>query len=1673
MDRQGVGCCGLALGRQPVRFLAETGIRKRKGMRMKKLRWGGVVAWCLSALCAATMLLPAQKAYAAEGNLALNKNAVADSQEADSVKAKNATDGDTTSKSSRWGSAVDASHGEHWIYVDLGKDEKVSSAKVYWEARKATGFKIQVAKAEDAKDNDSTKWTWKDAYTTTERPKDKTSVINFDTTSARYVRLLITGFTGNDPYGDAVDWDAVSIYELEVYADKQEEPSNPPASGTNLAAGKTVTVSHDYGKTAQKLTDGDKDSTTGRWMTEQAPPQWASVDLGSAQQFDRVILTWENATNYAADFSVYVSQDGKSWGDPVKTVTGNKDAVSTVVFDAPQTARYVKFQVTKVVGWNAVSCSELEVWNGEPPAPEKQPADYLNDIKIAEVTADSTELEYTLPEDVPEGYKITYNGTDYEQVIDLNGTIYRPISDVTVKASFKIENTKDNTDYAFKEFDVTVPGSMTAKAEANAAPQVLPELREWVGGEGQFAASAAKRVVYGQDSLRVMAEDFAADFQIITGVKLEVVQGTAAQNGDIFFTLGAKTEQGLKDEGYLLEASANSITVKAEAVAGANWGGKTILQGMKTGSSTFPVGTTRDYPLYKVRGLILDVGRKTFTLDWLKQMTEQMAWFKLNDFQIHLNDNLIPLEHYTNKGEDAMQAYSGFRLESDIKKGGNDGKNQADLTSTDVWYTKADFKEYIEHSKALGVNIIPEIDTPAHSLALTKVRPDLRYGTNGRQNDHLDLRGDKFNQSLDFVQSIFDEYLTGGDASTFADADVIHIGADEYNVGAKEESGPLYRKFVNEMFDYARQNGKTPRVWGSLSQYTQGDAIHVNGAEGEARAQINLWNWGYANMDKMYEMGFDLIDCNDGHFYIVPNAGYYYDYLNDNTVYTDPLNSISNVTIPAGDPQVIGGAFAVWNDMTDYLENGITEYDVYDRITASAGLFGANAWGKGSLNTQQAKALSQQLGDEPSTNFGYKAAADENGVYAQWNMEGALTDASQTGTDLEKGESAQVVKVDGKNALKLNGGKSYVSVKDDALTTLGLGSDLRVKVKRTSTSADDQVLFESEYGAIKAVQKGTGQVGVSRENHDFSFNYTLPVNEWVELEFKNEMGQVSLSVNGELVDTLGDGDLAAEGKKLKATCMFPLNTVGSATSAFEGYVDDVRISKAGEFASTMPLDYAVVTAEKVLAEQDVPGLRDLLDQAYALFLNANPAKSDIDSLAAQINALLADEEGNPSYKTADYCRLDAYAQLQLDGDAAALLNELFTDASVARVQAAWAQVRENLPAGMQSTVDSYESAIVSALDALELKTGGDLTLVDQGKLAATANSEQTEGENGKASNVLDGNLGTYWHSMYSPSKPSGPHSITLTSKEDVMTLGGLVYTARSGHGNGTVLKYTVMASEAGTDESMVEVAKGSLKDADGAQTITFDKPVRAKAIKLVVDEGKGGFGSAAELNLINADVKPDYTTLQTLVDAAKAIQKDGSCEHDAFTAETWDALQAKIAEAEKVIADQSGDVNSVFALKGELAQAIESLRLDEKTADPDEDEFTVTFDDRIPGHEDRVIVVKRGDKVPVQPMPELAGYLFDGWFTDGYKGGWKNKWDFDTPVTSDLMLTAKWVEDGDAPVAPETPDDPSDEPGANKPNGGLPTTGDNSMLLVVGVGAAAVIAVAAGAVMIAHSRKTR
>ena len=123
----------------------------------------------------------------------------------------------------------------------------------------------------------------------------------------------------------------------------------------------------------------------------------------------------------------------------------------------------------------------------------------------------------------------------------------------------------------------------------------------------------------------------------------------------------------------------------------------------------------------------------------------------------------------------------------------------------------------------------------------------------------------------------------------------VHVGADEYSA-----DGTAYRKFCNDMLKYVQDTGRTARIWGSLSSI-KGD-VEVTSKD----VQMNLWNFGWANMDKMYEEGFDLINCNDGNYYIVPAAGYYYDYLNNGTMYNLNINTIGGVTVPAGDNQMIG-----------------------------------------------------------------------------------------------------------------------------------------------------------------------------------------------------------------------------------------------------------------------------------------------------------------------------------------------------------------------------------------------------------------------------------------------------------------------------------------------------------------------------------------------------------------------------------------------------------------------------------------------------------------------------------------------------------------------------------------------------------------------------------------------
>lgn len=1507
--------------------------------KTKMLKRVTAMVACMLAIVFASTLFCANPAVAAEAaNLALNKTAVADSEEASSVAAGKAVDGND---STRWGSAEDAAGGAHWIYVDLGSSKTVKKATIKWESYKATGYKIQYATGNTAPA--ATSSDWKDIHTSSDRPASLTDEITFDTpVSGRFFRLYITGFTSHDPNGAAVDWPTIAVNEFELYGDETVAPSTQDPQ-QNVARGVNATADSVEANTlgAAKAVDGNTTSSSSRWASavdatasRDGGPHWIYVDLGQQRDVKCVRVFWEmrKAKGYKiqiANGDSAPAADSSDW-QTVYTNNGHPSGkIDLITLDQVHRARFVRLYIDHNtyadpdggVAWGNVSIYELEVFGGTPKMDMNGLADA---IKVEAPKKGDTQLKVTLP--TSDEYDVTYNGTDYEQVIGAqaeDGTIpiYQPIVDTQVKASFKVTKKSDKNTYAFKEIPVTVPGKFQVEAGDNVAPEVLPQLREWKGRSGSFAPTAQTRVVYDNDEFKTTADELAADYKDLFGSELAVVKGSAANAGDIFLSKTTDKSLGLQDEGYLMEIG-DSVSVKAETKTGAYWSTRTILQALKTGNGSIPQGITRDYPLYKVRGLILDVGRKTFSLDWLKQMSKQLSWFKLNDFQVHLSDNYIWVEEYSD--DTVNTAYNGFRLESDIKKGGNNGKNKADLTSTDMWYSKDDFREFIQHSRDLGVNIVPEFDMPAHSLALTNVRPDLRTpkSKTHRGNDHLNLAG-KYDESLAFALSIWDEYLTGSDP-VFDSQTMVHIGADEY-----EADGTAYRKFVNDLFEHVEASGRTARVWGSLTQIKGDGSVQVSGkgAAGEHR-QMNLWSTGWAKMDEMYKLGFDLINCVDSKYYIVPNAGYYYDYLNDNTVYNSAVNSYGNVTIPAGDEQMIGGAFAVWNDMCGKKENGISEYDVYDRITNSAGLYAAATWGKGSADVSGAKATAKKLGDAPNTNFGYKTTANAEGTVMQLGMDDAK-DASGNGNslNLKSAKNAEVVDVDFKKALELKGGKSYVAL-DSNLETAGLGNDLRVKVKRTDATSDkDQILFESPYGSIKAVQAKTGKVGITRENRDYSFNYTLPMNEWVELEFKNEgMGKVSLYVNGKLKETIGqDGN-----NKLKATCMFPVKRIGSRTNAFTGYVDDVRLTRNATFATTMPLDNAELKARSVLAAgADDAELEKLVERARALVNQVNPDAAEIANLAQQIN----DRVANVKYKPADYRKLDALL--------AAIPSDLsvYTDESVAALTSARNSIQRDLPVSMQDTVDAYTKTLTEAIEGLELKSADNNFA--QG-VTATACSEEKTGEtapNGPAAAAVDGDESSFWHSKWSaPADNTMPHwfNVKLAAPAKV---SGMVYVPRTGSSNGRLTKYHVEVSTDG-GSTYTKVAEGTLESSAGAKNIAFDKPVAAATdVKLYFDETDGDsaanrnkFATAGEIRVRVIDETVDLDGLAALIEQAEGLDKNS------YTTATWKKLESALADAKDVAASDNPTFEAVNDAKAKLRSAMLGLRPgtpDPVTPDPD------------------------------------------------------------------------------------------------------------------------------------------
>lgn len=313
--------------------------------------------------------------------------------------------------------------------------------------------------------------------------------------------------------------------------------------------------------------------------------------------------------------------------------------------------------------------------------------------------------------------------------------------------------------------------SLLLAASAGAGAQhpvsIVPKPLHLEQTEEQFVLKSGMTIAC-EEGLKEQAEYLSQMLRQATGWEIKVRPDS--RKGNIVLVLD--TVANKHSEGYSLSVDKKSIRISGADEAGVFYGLQTLLQLLPEEvyrnrladqmKWTVPGVQIVDYPERPWRGMMLDVARYFYDKEFVKKFIDMMAMYKLNKLQFHLIDD------------------SGWRLE--IKK-------YLRLTEVGAWagpdsrrlggyYTQDDIREILEYARLRQVEVIPEIEFPAHMLSAVVAYPWL--GCTGKQHEvpdqHFisrDLLCVGKESSYQFLKDVLDETVA------LFPSQYINIGGDE------------------------------------------------------------------------------------------------------------------------------------------------------------------------------------------------------------------------------------------------------------------------------------------------------------------------------------------------------------------------------------------------------------------------------------------------------------------------------------------------------------------------------------------------------------------------------------------------------------------------------------------------------------------------------------------------------------------------------------------------------------------------------------------------------------------------------------------------------------------------------------------------------------------------------
>ena len=306
---------------------------------------------------------------------------------------------------------------------------------------------------------------------------------------------------------------------------------------------------------------------------------------------------------------------------------------------------------------------------------------------------------------------------------------------------------------------------------------VIPQPQEIVLARDTtpFIIDRSTTIVYPATNEKMhRTADFLATFiKEMTGTEVRVSDKGKSSNAII---LAVDSTMG-HPEGYKLQITPEKVLLTGGSEAGVFYGIQTIhkaLPILKDGkvAAALPAGTVTDFPRFRYRGFMIDVGRHFFPVSYLKQMIDLMALHNINYFHWHLTEDQgwrIEIKKYPKLTEIGSKRDSTI-IDWETKK--FDGKPHSGF------YTQDEAREIVRYAADRFITVVPEIDLPGHTTAALASYPEL--GCTGGPYKVLcsfgvfpDVLCAGNDQTLQFTKDVLDEIMD------IFPSEYIHIGGDE------------------------------------------------------------------------------------------------------------------------------------------------------------------------------------------------------------------------------------------------------------------------------------------------------------------------------------------------------------------------------------------------------------------------------------------------------------------------------------------------------------------------------------------------------------------------------------------------------------------------------------------------------------------------------------------------------------------------------------------------------------------------------------------------------------------------------------------------------------------------------------------------------------------------------